>query len=1205
MKTPMAPSLSLDKDSKGKPVDVTLYRGMIGSLLYLTASRPDIMYSTCLCARYQAEPKESHLTAVKRIFRYLKETPNLGLWYSKDSGFDLTAYSDSDFAGCKIDRKSTTGGCHLLGGKLVSWTSKKQNSVSTSTAEAEYVAAEICCAQVLWLRNQLQDYDIQLSKIPIYCDNTSAIAIANNPVLHSKTKHIEVRYHFIRDHVMNGDIELHFVPTEYQLADLFTKPLDVTRFNMLISELGMMAATTSTSLDAQLSTEATTLLTASGSLLIVIPQHDVQFKANNLVGLFDLPKGKEYLQPAKDFLLGSPLKTAFTINPKPHNPLLIQLWSTAMVAHEKNSKGKMHEVIKFQIKEDIISFGIGTLRNVLQIPGKKGYPPPPTSEEVIALLDDIGYRWPEKEGVVLTKTSATVHKTGLNATFYYIWNTFGLCLTGKTGSTEQFPTVIQNMIYSALKNRKFDYVRHIWDDMVKKIKTPKRVVNVPFTRFFSVVLELHMKTAYPTEVTFNYAIGPKFLDQVLPKPDDVPLSVVLVLPEPEQDTEEQLASPSSQGMFSSISSKPSSSLSMQAMSVANPLLTSPAATTSALQKRPPPSGSSPPPPPKRAKSKPQKKKSKGAVADTPAPQLHEPEVVQLEHSENVDGNRSDAVQASASAGHPQLQQDDPFDEFVYTDSERQLSAAKLSQGSGLDQDLEAVERKNMEINKGLIKMIFSISFDGRPGGEPYKHLEAFEDICDLFNATEDEVKLRVFPFTLTHRAKDWFKRLTPGSIKTWEDLKSAFLSRYFSISKVNKIKAEIRQFKQGKEHLAKAWERYKDLLLKLPNHGIDDKEVMDIFYAGLTNDSRFWLDSSSGGIFYYKTVTEARKLLDDLEAHYLDWSTDKEESTPAQLNGISSSDKPQFKCTNCGNAPPTEGHTWKKDEHKRRTTNPGFVKFVAEIYKSTDQILREVKGAFPHVEIDEQAEVVEPEIELSSLPRKKVKEETVGLKESTTSHEPTQIEELSIMDQPMTKQEVIPPWSDSDDSDDEFTWQVNTTEEYHDEDCLDGIETLMQDDQVEESTPEEASPDQSIPQQKVSQPFVKSDDSNSSLILQDETMGEQSDGEDFEQEVYEEQTPIKYLSPIQPKVNLPISECDDTNNEPLFCQVNRYEDPFWEASCQKQLVEPTHIMEYLKDLIPRIPNPYTHSAKKRNTNRSNKWCATLPGGSHVGKSVSP
>ncbi|KAJ9556015.1 LOW QUALITY PROTEIN: hypothetical protein OSB04_010629 [Centaurea solstitialis] len=195
MKTPMAPPLSLDKDSNGKLVDVTLYRGIIGSLLYLTASR----LISCIL---HAEPKESHLTVLKQIFKYMKGTPNLGLWYSKDSGFDLTAYSDSDFAGCKLDRKSTTGDFQLLGRKLVSWTSKKQNSMFTSTTELEYVAVGRCCAQVLY------------PKFPIYCDNTSAIAITNNPVLHYKTKHIEVRYHFIRDHVMNGDIELHFVPTE-------------------------------------------------------------------------------------------------------------------------------------------------------------------------------------------------------------------------------------------------------------------------------------------------------------------------------------------------------------------------------------------------------------------------------------------------------------------------------------------------------------------------------------------------------------------------------------------------------------------------------------------------------------------------------------------------------------------------------------------------------------------------------------------------------------------------------------------------------------------------------------------------------------------------------------------------------------------------------------------------------------------------------
>ncbi|KAJ9566852.1 hypothetical protein OSB04_002818 [Centaurea solstitialis] len=673
MKTPMAPPLTLDKDSKGKSVDVTLYRGMIGSLLYLTASRPDIMYSTCLCARYQAEPKESHLTAVKRIFRYLKGTPNLGLWYSKDSGFDLTAYSDSDFAGCKIDRKSTTGGCHLLGGKLVSWTSKKQNSVSTSTAEAEYVAAGICCAQVLWLRNQLQDYDIQLSKIPIYCDNTSAIAIANNPVLHSKTKHIEVRYHFIRDHVMNGDIELHFVPTEYQLADLFTKPLDVTRFNMLISELGMMAATTS-SLDAQLSSEATPLQTATESLPIVIPQHDVQFKQNNVVGLFDIPEGKEYLLPAKNFLLSSPLKTAFTIDPKPNKPMLQQLWSTVTVAKERNAKGVLREVIKFQIKENIISFGFGTLRNVLNFPKKKRFPPAPTSDEIIEFLDAIGYRWPVKDGVMLPKTAATVHKTGLNATFYYIWNTFGLCLSGKTGSTEQFPTVIQHMVFSAIKNREFDYARCIWEDMVKKVRNTKRVANVAFTRFFSAVLELHMGPNYPKiGNSNNYALGPKFLDQVSPKPDDVPLSTVLVVPEPVQADEEHSTSPT-EGMYSLFSSKPCSSISLHAMSVANPILTSPAATTSsALLKRPQPSSATPPPPSKRAKSKAQKKKkqaagkkyyitlpqlfnkpsplsktSSPADASISAPVQQEPEVVHLEHSENMGGNRSDTLLASGN-----------------------------------------------------------------------------------------------------------------------------------------------------------------------------------------------------------------------------------------------------------------------------------------------------------------------------------------------------------------------------------------------------------------------------------------------------------------------------------------------------------------------------------------------------------------------------
>ena len=240
MDTPMSTTCYLDKDEQGKNIDVKKYRGMIGSLLYLTASRPDIMFSVCMCARYQANPKESHLSAVKRIMKYLIGTLNVGLWYPKGSTCDLIGYSDSDFAGCKLDRKSTSGTCHLLGNSLVSWHSKKQVSVALSTAEAEYVAAGSCCAQILWMKQQLVDYGLMLDHIPIKCDNTSAINLTKNPVQHSRTKHIEIRHHFIRDHVEKGDVVIEFVETSKQLADIFTKPLCKESFFNIRNELGIL-----------------------------------------------------------------------------------------------------------------------------------------------------------------------------------------------------------------------------------------------------------------------------------------------------------------------------------------------------------------------------------------------------------------------------------------------------------------------------------------------------------------------------------------------------------------------------------------------------------------------------------------------------------------------------------------------------------------------------------------------------------------------------------------------------------------------------------------------------------------------------------------------------------------------------------------------------------------------------------------------------
>jgi hypothetical protein len=240
IKTPMGTNGHLNLDTGGKSVDQKVYWSMIRSLLYLCASRPDIMLSVCMCARFQADPKEVHLRAVKRIMRYLVYTPKFGLWYPRGSTFDLIGYSDADWAGCKIERKSTSRTCQFLGRSLVSWVSKKQNSVALSTTEAEYIDVGHCCAQLLCMRQTLRDYGYKLSKVPLLCDNGSAIRMAENPVEHSRTKHIDIQYHFLRDHQQTGDIEIAYINTKDQLADIFIKPLDEKNFSKLRNELNIL-----------------------------------------------------------------------------------------------------------------------------------------------------------------------------------------------------------------------------------------------------------------------------------------------------------------------------------------------------------------------------------------------------------------------------------------------------------------------------------------------------------------------------------------------------------------------------------------------------------------------------------------------------------------------------------------------------------------------------------------------------------------------------------------------------------------------------------------------------------------------------------------------------------------------------------------------------------------------------------------------------
>ncbi|GJR87858.1 hypothetical protein Tco_0211869 [Tanacetum coccineum] len=212
--TPMVEKSKLDEDPQGKTVDPTSYHGMIGSIMYLTSSRLDLVFAVCMCARYQAKPTEKHLHAVKRIFRYLKGTINMGLWYLKDSCIALTAFADANHAGCQDTKKSI---------------------------EAEYIALSGCCAQILWMRSQLADYGLGFfTKIPF-----TAILISDNCLMLVTTSNIKIQdidnqvSHLLKEQVKNKVVELYFVRTEYQLAAIFTKALGRERLEFLINKLGM------------------------------------------------------------------------------------------------------------------------------------------------------------------------------------------------------------------------------------------------------------------------------------------------------------------------------------------------------------------------------------------------------------------------------------------------------------------------------------------------------------------------------------------------------------------------------------------------------------------------------------------------------------------------------------------------------------------------------------------------------------------------------------------------------------------------------------------------------------------------------------------------------------------------------------------------------------------------------------------------------
>ena len=239
--SPMDPNTNLDDEGSPNFEDKRRYRRLVGKLIYLTVTRPDITFAVSAISQYMHNPRKVHWEGVCRILRYLKQSIGMGVLYKKGTHLDIVSYSDADWAGSKGDRRSTSGYCTFLGGNLVTWRSKKQNVVERSSAEAEYRAMAHTACELSWLKNLLKELSIEVkSPSVMFCENQAAIYIARNPVFHERTKHIEVDCHFIRESVMAGEIVTPHIKSEDQVGDIFTKAVHKGIFQYLCSKLGII-----------------------------------------------------------------------------------------------------------------------------------------------------------------------------------------------------------------------------------------------------------------------------------------------------------------------------------------------------------------------------------------------------------------------------------------------------------------------------------------------------------------------------------------------------------------------------------------------------------------------------------------------------------------------------------------------------------------------------------------------------------------------------------------------------------------------------------------------------------------------------------------------------------------------------------------------------------------------------------------------------
>ncbi|GJY66846.1 putative ribonuclease H-like domain-containing protein [Tanacetum coccineum] len=432
--TPMEPNKALVKDEEADSVDVHLYRLMIRSLMYLTTSRPDITFAVCACARFQVTPKTSHIHDVKRIFRYLKGQPKFGHWYPRDSLFDLEAFSDSDYAGANLDRKSTIGGCQFLSKRLISWQCKKQTIVANSTTKAEYVAAVTCCGQVLWIQNQMLDYGFNFMNTKIYIDNESTICIVKNPVFHSKTKHIEIRHHFIRDSYEKRLIQVFNDGFDgcIGLKMLFGSVLRVKYGKKLVS--------------------ASRLALCCWAKVSTV-RHRVKKTEENA----------DFHQ-ILDFLTSSSINFALNVSPTIYASYIEQFWNTACLK-TINSEKQIHANVDG--KAMVVSES--SVRRDLYLNDEDGTACL-TTNDIFENLALMGYE-PASEKL-------TFYKGLVSLQWKYLIHTILHCLSSKSTSWDQFSTYLASAIICLAKGQKFNFSKLIFDGMLRNLD-PKKFLMYP------------------------------------------------------------------------------------------------------------------------------------------------------------------------------------------------------------------------------------------------------------------------------------------------------------------------------------------------------------------------------------------------------------------------------------------------------------------------------------------------------------------------------------------------------------------------------------------------------------------------------------------------------------------------------------------------------------------------------------------------------